>query len=56
MDAFSTDYADRMHDGLELLFTDNWDAYHVNLGEIHCGTNIIRTPWANWWEVALHLL
>jgi protein-arginine deiminase len=56
MDPFSTDFANRMPDGLELLFTDNWDAYHVALGEIHCGTNIIRTPWANWWEVAMHLL
>jgi protein-arginine deiminase len=41
-------------------FIDDWDDYHVALGEIHCGTNELRTPYdgqaafgnvryANWW-------
>ena len=31
----------------------NWDfrSYHLNLGEVHCGTNTRRTPPAqNWWD------
>ncbi|WOI09818.1 protein-arginine deiminase family protein [Thalassospira lucentensis] len=41
-------------------FIDDWDDYHVALGEIHCGTNELRAPYngqaafgnaryANWW-------
>ncbi len=41
-------------------FIDDWDVYHMNSGEIHCGTNELRTPYdgqaafgnaryANWW-------
>lgn len=30
---------------------DDWLEYHVNLGEVHCGTNTLRTPVkAKWWE------
>ena len=25
---------------LELHFVDNWDVYHMGLGEVHCGTNV----------------
>lgn len=35
---------------LELHFVDNWDVYHLGLGEIHCGTNVRRTPLASWWR------
>jgi protein-arginine deiminase len=35
---------------------DDWDWYHMQLGEVHCGSNTIRTPNANWWEDALHLI
>ncbi|MEO5928957.1 MAG: protein-arginine deiminase family protein, partial [Candidatus Kapaibacterium sp.] len=33
-------------------FIDGWDYYHVSHGEVHCGTNVRRTPHAapNWWE------
>ena len=41
--------------GLNLEFVDNWDVYHMGLGEVHCGTNVERTPIANWYEVANHL-
>jgi hypothetical protein len=28
-----------------------WYEYHVQLGEVHCGTNILRTATsARWWE------
>ncbi len=37
-------------------YVDDWDVYHLGLGEVHCGTNMTRTPTANWWEVGLHLL
>jgi len=33
------------------VFIDDWDTYHAQDGEIHCGTNVKRTPPAtNWWE------
>lgn len=30
--------------GLTVNFLDCWTEYHVNLGEVHCGTNTLRTP------------
>lgn len=37
--------------GLTVSFIDCWDEYHVLLGEVHCGTNTLRTvPAARWWE------
>ena len=37
------------------LFVDDWYTYHVNLGEVHCGTNVLRTPdpEARWWAIRL---
>lgn len=49
-------FADLMPDSAESIFVDNWQTYHLALGEVHCGTNVTRTPIANWWEVADHLL
>ncbi len=37
-------------------WVDGWYTYHLGWGEIHCGTNTTRTPTANWWEDAMHLL
>jgi protein-arginine deiminase len=48
-------FADSMPEGLDTVFIDNWYTYHMALGEVHCGTNVLRTPIANWWEVATHL-
>ena len=32
-------------------WAEDWDAYHRNLGEVHCGTNATRKiPDAKWWE------
>ena len=32
-------------------FVDDWDLYHVNTGEVHCGTATKRKlPDFNWWE------
>ncbi|WP_438027643.1 protein-arginine deiminase family protein [Sorangium sp. So ce233] len=37
--------------GLTLHFLDDWYEYHVQLGEVHCGTNTLRTTTsARWWE------
>ena len=36
--------------GLTVNYLDCWDEYHVNLGEVHCGTNTLRTPnRGDWW-------
>lgn len=35
---------------LELHFVDDWETYHAKHGEVHCGTNAMRTPTAKWWE------
>ncbi len=44
------DFRNRMPESLTVHFVDNWRVYHLNLGEVHCGTNVQRTPIANWWE------
>lgn len=37
--------------GLTVNFLDDWYEYHIQQGEIHCGTNTLRTPTiAKWWE------
>jgi protein-arginine deiminase len=45
-----------MPEGLEIHWLDDWDTYHMNLGEVHCGTNVLRTPTDDWWTSGLHLL
>ncbi|NXQ36159.1 PADI1 deiminase, partial [Alaudala cheleensis] len=38
--------------GLSCTFIDDFFSYHVLLGEIHCGTNVRRKPFAfKWWHV-----
>ena len=41
---------------LVLHFVDDWDTYHLSLGEVHCATNVRRTPTETWWTAAQHLL
>lgn len=37
--------------GLSVTFIDDWYEYHVQLGEVHCATNTLRSPTeAKWWE------
>jgi hypothetical protein len=38
--------------GLTPSFIDDWFEYHVQMGEVHCGTNTLRRPTtpAKWWE------
>lgn len=37
---------------LRLEFVDDWQVYHMGLGEVHCGSNVIREPYdgADWWN------
>jgi protein-arginine deiminase len=37
-------------------FVDDFSVYHLALGEVHCGTNVTRTPTANWWTDGGHLV
>lgn len=44
-------------EGCTVHFIDDWNAYHIAMGEVHCGTNVIRTPpeleagfTARWWD------
>ncbi|MGH1342637.1 MAG: protein-arginine deiminase family protein [Nannocystales bacterium] len=43
-------------DGMVPHYVDNWDVYHLALGEVHCGTNVLRAPTEDWWTTALPLL
>lgn len=37
--------------GITAHFAEDWDTYHRNMGEVHCGTNTVRKiPDAKWWE------
>lgn len=39
--------------GIEVTWVEDWDGYHRNLGEVHCGSNVWRAiPTAKWWEAA----
>jgi len=41
---------------IDFHFVDDWDVYHMSLGEVHCGTNMTRTPTDDWWQSGAHLL
>jgi protein-arginine deiminase len=52
VDLFEQDLRRRLSGlGLTLTFVDDWDTYHVRLGEVHCGTNTLRRPASppRWW-------
>ena len=34
----------------ELYFLDDVWVYHMGLGEVHCGSNVVRTPVTEWWR------
>jgi protein-arginine deiminase len=37
--------------GQEPVFIDDWERYHLQAGEVHCGSNMRRQPFARkWWE------
>jgi hypothetical protein len=55
-DPIAQDFVDRMPDGLEVVFIDDWYSYHLLDGEVHCGTNVTRTPALDWWTDGAALL
>ncbi|MBT3224100.1 MAG: hypothetical protein HN348_33950 [Proteobacteria bacterium] len=55
-DPFISDFKARMPGDLKLVFVDDWDVYHLGMGEVHCGTNSMRQPVGSWWEQGRHLL
>jgi protein-arginine deiminase len=37
--------------GVTVHWAEDWDLYHRNMGEVHCGTNATRAvPASKWWE------
>jgi protein-arginine deiminase len=51
-DMFKKDFETKLSGiGYTVRWIDDWDLYHVNLGEVHCATNAARKiPEAKWWE------
>ncbi|XP_036427000.1 protein-arginine deiminase type-2 isoform X2 [Colossoma macropomum] len=40
--------------GLNCTFIDDFSSYHKLLGEVHCGSNVLREPFAfKWWNLEL---
>ncbi|MBM4345167.1 MAG: hypothetical protein FJ100_17490 [Deltaproteobacteria bacterium] len=64
VDVFEKDLLDRLGSavhglgsdggGMKIKFVDDWYGYHINLGEVHCGTNPEMGPSAklSWWDIA----
>jgi protein-arginine deiminase len=52
VDVFEQYLHDRLSGvGATVDFVDDWYPYHVQLGEVHCGTNTRRAPRsAKWWH------
>jgi protein-arginine deiminase len=48
-DPIIADFVAKMPADVEVVFLDDWETYHLALGEVHCGTNGIRTPTYQWW-------
>ena len=55
-DPFIAHVREMMPSGLDLHFVDDWSVYHMQLGEVHCGTAVQRLRDTRWWEVAAGLL
>jgi hypothetical protein len=55
-DPVITAFTSLMPAGMTMHFVNDWDVYHLGLGEVHCGTNTRRTPSVNWWTAAGHLM
>lgn len=36
--------------GLKVSYIDDWETYHLGMGEVHCGTNTLRDASAAWWK------
>jgi len=40
----------------EVYFLDDFWVYHMGLGEVHCGSNVVRTPVSDWWTTVAPLV
>lgn len=56
VDPFIAHFDSLFPSGTQTHYLDDWYSYHELLGEVHCGTNVERTPISNWWESAMHLV
>ena len=36
--------------GNTVHWVDDWEWYHMALGEVHCGSNVRRAPSGKWWN------
>lgn len=45
-DAVSTAYAGA---GVQVTWIDDFQTYHKGAGEVHCGTNSLRSMTEKWW-------
>lgn len=45
-DAVTTAYRSA---GMQVRYIDDWHTYHTGGGEVHCGTNTLRTATTPWW-------
>jgi protein-arginine deiminase len=41
---------------VETYFLDDWQDYHQGRGEVHCGSNVVRTPSGPWWKQTHHVV
>ncbi|MBL8619338.1 MAG: hypothetical protein JNM72_27235 [Deltaproteobacteria bacterium] len=55
-DTFAAEIEALLPASVEVVWTDDWSAYHLAWGEVHCGSNTIRTPTADWWTDARALI
>jgi protein-arginine deiminase len=55
-DPFIIEFESLLPEGLDYVWIDDFMSYHYSLGEVHCGTNVVRTPWTDWWTEAMHLI
>ncbi|NVB36323.1 hypothetical protein G6O69_00670 [Pseudenhygromyxa sp. WMMC2535] len=55
-DPFIAAFADALPSAYEIHHVDDWYTYHVYIGEVHCGSNVSRTPTDDWWQDGMHLL
>ena len=55
-DPFIAAYDSVLPDSIQTHYVDDFSVYHLNLGEVHCGTNSRRTPTGEWWETAAGIM
>lgn len=55
-DPIAQDFVSRMPEGWTVAFIDDWYSYHLLDGEVHCGTNVTRTPLEDWTTAGAALL